>query len=159
MVDIILWIIILILFALSFASIIFPIIPGPLVLWAGFLIHFFFIEGSGLSTLFWIAMVTLTVLLIISDIVANSYFVKKYGGSKWGERVAAIGVIIGSFILPPLGILIIPFVGVLIVELLQSRTTKEAFRASLGSLFGFLGGSVAKIAIQALMIIWFLIEV
>ncbi|WP_163529990.1 DUF456 domain-containing protein [Halobacillus ihumii] len=156
--DILIWIIIIALFLASFASIIFPIIPGPLVLWLGFLAYFFFINGEELSVLFWIGMVILTVILIVADIIANSYFVKRYGGSKWGERFAAIGVIVGSFIIPPFGLIILPFILVLIVELVQKRSTEEAFKASLGSLFGFLSGSVAKVVIQLIMIIWFFIE-
>ncbi|MFG6149132.1 DUF456 domain-containing protein [Halobacillus sp. B23F22_1] len=157
--DFVIWIIILLLFLASFASLIFPIIPGPLVLWLGFLAYYFFINNAGLSLIFWIAMVLLTILLIVSDIIANSYFVKKYGGSKWGERAAAIGVIAGSFIFPPFGIVLVPFVIVLIVELLQKRSAEEAGKAALGSLFGFLSGSAAKVLIQSFMIVWFFIEV
>nr|WP_245345336.1 DUF456 domain-containing protein [Halobacillus andaensis] len=147
------------MFLASFASLIFPIIPGPLVLWLGFLAYHFFINNAGLSLIFWIAMILLTILLIVSDIIANSYFVKKYGGSKWGERAAAVGVIAGSFIIPPFGIILVPFVIVLIVELLQKRSAEEAGKAALGSLFGFLSGSVAKVLIQLFMIAWFLVEV
>ncbi|CDQ19997.1 hypothetical protein SAMN05192559_10359 [Halobacillus karajensis] len=157
--DILIWVIIIACFIASFASVIFPIIPAPLVLWIGFLTYGFFIDGRELSIFFWIGAAVLTVLLIISDIIANSYFVKKYGGSKWGERAAAIGVIVGSFIIPPLGILIVPFVLVILVELVQKRAAEEAFKAAVGSFFGFLSGTVAKIVIQAMMIIWFFFEI
>lgn len=157
--DILIWIIIIACFIASFASVIFPIIPAPLVLWIGFLSYFFFIDGEALSLFFWIGAVFLTVLLIVSDIIANSYFVKRYGGSKWGERAAAIGVIVGSFVIPPLGILIVPFVLVIIVELVQKRATNEAFKAAIGSLFGFLSGTAAKIVIQLIMIIWFFFDI
>ncbi|MFG6119233.1 DUF456 domain-containing protein [Thalassobacillus sp. B23F22_16] len=157
--EVILWVIIILLFLLSFLSLVFPIIPGTLAIWAGFLLFHFFLDNSELSGFFWTAMVLLTVLLFVSDIIANSFFVKKYGGTKWGERSAAIGVIVGSFIIPPLGILIVPFAAVLIVELLQQRSPQDAFRASIGSLFGFLSGSVAKIVIQLIMIIWFFIAI
>lgn len=157
--DIVLWLLIIACFILSFVGIIFPLIPSPLVLWIGFLLYFFFINGSALSWVFWIAMIVLTVLLIVSDIVANSYFVKKYGGSKWGERIAALGVIVGSFIIPPFGIIIVPFIAVLFVELLQKRSTQESIRAAIGSLLGFLGGAFAKVVIQLIMIIWFFIDI
>lgn len=104
-------------------------------------------------------MVILTGLLIVSDIIANSYFVKKYGGTKWGERVAAIGVVIGSFIIPPFGIIIVPFVAVFVTEVAQQKSIQEAWRASFGSLLGFLGGAFAKAVIQLIMIIWFFIAV
>lgn len=156
---ILIWVIIIACFIASFASIIFPLIPAPLVLWIGFLAYAFFIDGSALSIFFWIGAVVLTVLLIVSDIIANSYFVKRYGGSKWGERAAAIGVIVGSFIIPPLGILIVPFVLVIIVELVQKRANNEAFKAAIGSLFGFLSGTLAKIVIQLIIIIWFFLDI
>ncbi|MEQ6390557.1 DUF456 domain-containing protein [Bacillaceae bacterium S4-13-58] len=157
--DIIIWILVIAAFLLSFVGIIFPLVPGTIMLWVGFLLYAFFIGTEALSTFFWISMVILTIVLFASDIVANSYFVKKYGGTKWGERAAAIGVIVGSFVIPPFGILIVPFITVFVVELIQKRTTTEAWKASLGSLMGFLGGSFAKVIIQLIMIIWFIIAV
>ncbi|WP_188456087.1 DUF456 domain-containing protein [Virgibacillus oceani] len=159
MLDIIIWIVIAALFILSFVGIVFPIIPSPLVLWGGFLLYHFVINADELTTIFWIAMAILTVILIVSDIIANSYFVKKFGGSKWGERGAAIAVIIGSFVIPPFGILILPFIAVFVIELIQKRTAKEAIQASIGSLIGFLGGAVAKVVIQLIMIVWFFVVV
>ncbi|WP_042220449.1 DUF456 domain-containing protein [Oceanobacillus manasiensis] len=159
MLDIMIWIAISVLFILSFVGIIFPIIPSVLVIWGGFLLYHFVLDNTELNVVFWAVMIVLTVVLIASDIIANSYFVKKYGGSKWGERAAAIAVIIGSFIIPPFGIIIIPFIAVFIIEMLQKRTAQEALLASVGSLIGFLGGAVAKVVLQLIMIIWFLIVV
>ncbi len=157
--DIIIWILIIAAFLLSFVGIIFPLVPGTIMLWVGFLLYAFLIGTEALSTFFWISMVILTIVLFASDIVANSYFVKKYGGTKWGERAAAIGVIVGSFVIPPFGILVVPFIAVFVVELIQKRTTTEAWKASFGSLMGFLGGSFAKVIIQLIMIIWFIVAV
>ncbi|MFD2627258.1 DUF456 domain-containing protein [Oceanobacillus kapialis] len=159
MLDIIIWVVIAVLFILSFVGIIFPIVPSVLVIWGGFLLYHFVLNNEVLNIVFWIVMVILTVVLIAADIIANSYFVKKYGGSKWGERGAAVAVIIGSFIIPPFGIIIIPFLVVFVIEMIQKRTSQEAFRASLGSLIGFLGGAVAKVVLQLVMIVWFLIVV
>lgn len=157
--DILLWIIIVVLFIGSFAGIVFPIIPSVLLLWVGFIVYQFGIDGSELNTIFWIAMILFTVFLISADIIANSYFVRRFGGSKVGESAAAIAVIVGSFITPPFGIIYIPFLVVFVVELLMKRTLKEAFNASIGSLIGFLGGSAAKIILQLIMVIWFFILV
>ncbi|TRM11326.1 DUF456 domain-containing protein [Lentibacillus cibarius] len=159
MLDIIIWTIIAVLFIGSFAGIIFPIIPSPLVLWVGFLLYHFVINADELSSWFWTSMAVLTIVLIAADVIANSYFVKKYGGSKWGERGAAVAVIIGSFIIPPFGILIVPFVAVFVIEMIQKKTHSEALRASIGSLIGFLGGAVAKIVIQLVMIVWFFVVI
>ncbi|MEC5424634.1 DUF456 family protein [Virgibacillus sp. C22-A2] len=157
MLDIIIWIIIIALFIVSFAGIIFPIIPSVLVLWIGFLLYHFVLNSNELTILFWIAMSVFTVILICADIIANSYFVKKFGGSKRGEMGAAFAVIIGSFIIPPFGILIVPFIVVFLIEMTQSKTPNEALRASIGSLIGFLGGAFAKVVIQFIMIVWFIV--
>ena len=155
--EIILWIVIILLFIGSFVGVIFPIIPSVLFIWLGFIIFQFGINGGELNALFWVAMILFTVLLIGSDILANSYFVKRFGGSKAGEWAAAAAVIIGSFITPPFGIIYVPFLVVFIVEMLMKRTLQEAFRASIGSLLGFLGGTFAKIILQFVMIGWFFI--
>ncbi|WP_082234379.1 DUF456 domain-containing protein [Halobacillus massiliensis] len=157
--DILVWILIVLLFIASFASLIFPIIPGALVLWLGFLMYHFVLDRTELTIFFWGIMIVLTASLFLADVIANSFWVKKFGGSKWGERSAAIGVIIGSFLIPPFGIIIVPFFVVLVVELYQTRSAEKALSASVGSLFGFLSGTAAKIVIQLFMIIWFLVEV
>ncbi|MBU8791943.1 DUF456 domain-containing protein [Oceanobacillus caeni] len=159
MLDWMVWIVIIVLFILSFAGIIYPIIPSVLVIWVGFLLYQFIINPDELTIVFWIIMAVFTLFLFLADILANSYFVKKYGGSKWGERGAAVAVIVGSFIIPPFGILIVPFITVFVIELLQQRPPKDAIKASIGSLLGFLGGSIAKVMIQLIMIIWFFIVI
>ncbi|WP_042142342.1 DUF456 domain-containing protein [Paucisalibacillus sp. EB02] len=159
MVDIIIWIIIVALFILSFIGVIYPIIPSVLLIWIGFLLYQFGINEDELGFIFWTIMVVFTVILFAADIIANSFFVKKFGGSKWGERGAAIAVIVGSFIIPPFGIIIIPFIAVLVIEMVQKRTIHEAFKASIGSLLGFLSGTFAKVFIQIVMIILFIFSI
>ncbi|MET3684328.1 uncharacterized protein YqgC (DUF456 family) [Alkalibacillus flavidus] len=157
--DIIWWILVIAFFVLSYAGVIFPVIPAPLVLWVGFFVYHFGINADELSWIFWVSMAILTVVLIVADIVANSYFVKRFGGSKQGEWAAAIGVIVGSFVIPPFGIIVVPAVSVLIVELLQRKHIQAAFRAVVGSLLGFLGGAVAKVVIMTVMIVWFFVVI
>lgn len=157
--EILWWVLIVVSFIAAFAGMIFPIIPSVLMLWIGFLIYQFLLTDVNIGWGFWIAMSIWTVILIFADIIANSYFVKKYGGSKAGERVAAIGVIVGSFIIPPFGIVIVPFIAVFITELIIKKTGNEALLAAVGSLIGFLSGTIAKIVIQLIMIIWFFIAI
>ncbi|MFC2947827.1 DUF456 domain-containing protein [Virgibacillus sediminis] len=159
MLDFIIWVLIIVLFIAAFAGIVFPIIPSVLVIWAGFLLYHFVLNSAELTTFFWLVMIVFTVILIGADIIANSYFVRRFGGSKMGEHAAAVAVIIGSFIYPPFGIIIVPFIAVLAIELVQRRTASEAVRASIGSLLGFLGGAFAKIILQFIMIVWFFIVI
>jgi len=157
--EAIIWIIIIALFILSFVGLIFPVIPSVVLIWIGFLLYEFVLGGTELNTIFYIAMVLFTLMLFVADIVANSYFVNRFGGSKWGDRGAAIGVIVGSFITPPFGIIYVPFIIVFVIEILQKRPPQEALKASVGSLVGFLSGSAATFLIQLIMVVWFFILV
>ncbi|MCH4985243.1 DUF456 domain-containing protein [Macrococcus epidermidis] len=155
----ILWTFVILAFLSAFVALVMPMIPGILMMWVGFFIYHFAINNNELSWFFWIAMATLTIIILISDYVLGSRFVKKFGGSKAGELTAAIGIILGSFFFPPFGIIIIPFVAVFIVELLIQQDFKRAMDASIGSLLGFLTSTLAKFIILIIMIIWFIFDI
>lgn len=157
--DIIIWIIIIALFALSFVGLFFPVLPSVLTLWAGFLLYHFLINASALTWFFWVSMGALTILLLLADVLAGSLAVKRFGGSKLGERVATFAIIIGTFVYPPFGIILLPFIAVFIAEYWQKNTGSDAFKAAIGSLIGFLSGRVAELIIQMIMIIWFFITI
>jgi uncharacterized protein YqgC (DUF456 family) len=157
--EFIYWVLIITLFILSFVGLVFPIIPSVVVLWGGFLIYEFLIAPDELSLLFWISMGALTILIFVIDFLANSHFVKKSGGSKWGERTALLATVVGSFVFPPFGLLIIPFVAVFLVEFAQKKQVKNSLSVALGTMIGFLSSSVAKVFIQLGMIGWFFVGV
>ncbi|GGG89855.1 DUF456 family protein [Staphylococcus pragensis] len=157
--DIILWILIILAFIIAFIGLIKPIIPSVLILWIGFLIYQFGFHDKGLSWIFYVAMIIFTVFILLSDFIMNKYFVNRFGGSKLGEYVALIGVIVGCFVLPPFGIIIVPFVAVLVVELIQDFDFGKALKASFGSVMAFLASTVAQAIIMVIMVIWFFIDV
>lgn len=153
------WTFVILLFVLSMVGLFYPIIPSVLALLGGVLIYHFLINNHALSMFFWISLAALTIFLFTADYFANAYFVKKYGGSKWGLRAATIGMIFGCFVPIPLAIIIVPFLFVVLVELIQKRPISESFKAGLGTILGFLGSTFAKGFIQILMIIGFFIDV
>ena len=157
--DILWWGLTIVLFALSFVGIIYPIIPSVVAIWGGFAVYQFLINPDELSLWFWISMVVLSGVLIAADIIANSYFVKKYGGSKTSETIAAIATIVGSFVFPPFGIILVPFLAVLVSELIIQKDIMQATKVGFATIIGFLGGSLAKVLIQLLMIVWFILAV
>ncbi|HBV02747.1 MAG TPA: DUF456 domain-containing protein [Staphylococcus sp.] len=153
------WLLIIIMFVIAFIGLIKPIIPSVLFLWIGYFIYHFAIDSSKLSWVFWTVMILFTVFMILSDIIMNSYFVKKFGGSKLGEIMAAVGVIIGCFVFPPFGIIIVPFILVFVSEIIQKSDISAALNASIGSLLGFLTSTIAKALIMIVMVIWFFIDI
>lgn len=143
-------------FIVSFIAFIYPIIPGILALWAGYFIYHFGINAGELTTSFWIIQIIFTIIIFIADFIANGYFLKKYGSTKWGERVGMISIIVGSFFFPPFGLIIIPFLSVFITEIMHKKTPKEAFMVGIATVVGFLSSTVAKAILQIIMIIIFI---
>ena len=157
--DVLLWIIVIALFITSFVGLIYPVLPSVLAVWGGFLVYHFFINANELTTFFWLSMGVITVILILADIFTGSLAVKQFGGSKWGERVATVAIIVGTFVYPPFGILVLPFVAVVIVEIWQKDNVGDAFKAAFGTLIGFLSGRLAEGLLQLIMIGWFFLTI
>ncbi|MCU5745771.1 DUF456 domain-containing protein [Staphylococcus sp. SQ8-PEA] len=153
-----LWILILASFLVSFIGLIKPIIPSLPFMWLGFLIYQFGFQNGHLSWIFYLAMIVFTIFMLVADFIMNKYFVNKFGGSKKSEWAALLGVIVGCFVFPPLGIIIIPFVAVFVVEMIQEPNFSNALSASFGSLIAFLASTIAQALIMIIMVIWFLVD-
>lgn len=153
-----LWLLVLISFVIAFIGLLKPVIPAVLFLWIGFIIYQWGINDASLSWIFWLGMLFLTLLIFISDLLMNRYFVNRFGGSKKGEWAALIGVILGSFILPPFGIVIVPFILVFIVEMLEQKRFDVALKASFGSIVAFFSSTFTQAFVMLIMVIWFFVD-
>lgn len=157
--EIFIWGLIILFFVISFVGLIYPIIPSVLMIWVGVVLYHFSINPDELSWISWTMFALLTVLLFLADYLANLHFVEKAGGSKWGKIAATVGLIVGSFILPPFGILIVPFALVFVTEMVQKNTTSSSLKVAFATLIAFLSGTLAKGLIQLIMIVVFIIDV
>ena len=154
--DILAWILIIAFFVIAFIGLIYPIIPSVIFILGGFVVYGLFYSFGDLPWWFCLIEVLLVVLLFGADTISNLVGVKKFGGSKAGMWGSTIGLLVGPFVIPFLGILVGPFLGAVIAELLVARTTwEQALKAGVGSLVGFLTSIVTKGIVQALMIILF----
>lgn len=157
--DIILWVLIVACFIVSFIGLVYPIVPSVLLIWLGVGIYHFGINPEELSWILLAMLLLLTILLFMADYLANLHFVEKAGGSVWGKRVATLGLIVGSFVIPPFGVIIVPFVLVLIAELIQKKPFKESIKVAVATLIAFLSGTLAKAVVQIIMIAVFIFDV
>ncbi|AEF94021.1 protein of unknown function DUF456 [Desulfotomaculum nigrificans CO-1-SRB] len=144
-----------ILFVLGMVGIVFPILPGAPLLLAGMVIYGFFDHFIHLTWPFYLGQTILMLFVFGVDYLANIWGVKKYGGSKYAVWGSVIGTLLGIFALGPLGIIVGPFLGAVGGELIATQKVNQAVRAGVGTLVGFLGGALIKIALQTLMIVWF----
>lgn len=158
--DIIFWIMIISLFIISFVGLVYPIIPGVLFLIGGFLFYGFFYSFEVFNWFFWVVEGLLMILLFIADYASNYISVKKFGGSKAGIWGSTIGLIVGPFVIPFLGILIGPFLGAVIAELIMNKENwKNSLKIGFGSVIGFISSVVTKGMIQFIMVIIFFLYV
>src|SRR6056297_1347625 len=141
-----------------------PVIPGPPISWLGILL-LHLTERVQFSLEFLVIWAVIAVAITIIDNIIPVYGTKKAGGSKWGVRGAAVGLIIGLFF-GPIGIFIGPFLGALAGELLYFHTqghkdetipkddnakNKRAFLSALGSFVGLLVGIVLKLVVSGIL--------
>jgi uncharacterized protein YqgC (DUF456 family) len=79
------------------------------------------------------------------------WFTKVTGGSKYAERGAIAGLVLG-IIFTPIGMILGSFLGALLSEWYYNRQGFfQAFKAAIGSFLGFITGTGLKIFVSAIM--------
>lgn len=130
-----------------------PVIPGPPISYIGvILLHFS--KYADFSTRFLILYLLLAIGVTVLDYVFPVWGTRKFGGSKRGIWGATIGLLVGIFIFPPIGIIVGPFAGALIGEMTGGMNFDEALPSALGSLAGVMAGIVAKLIVSGLMMFY-----
>ncbi|MCB0805416.1 MAG: DUF456 family protein [Bacteroidales bacterium] len=134
-----------------------PILPGQIFSWASLLI-LQLTQNPPFTVKFLVTWALITAAVTVLDNVVPIWGTKKLGGSKKGIWGATIGLIIGIFFFPPLGLIIGPFLGAFTGELLAGKDTNTAFRSGLGSFLGFVAGTFMKLGISFIMGYYFVIN-
>ena len=143
---------------IGIAGSILPGLPGTPVSWVGLLILYIWGNGTNaageeisMRTLIIWGIVVAVVSVI--DYVVPMWFTKVTGGSKYAERGAMVGLIVGIF-LTPVGMILGSFLGAFLFELYYNRQgAMQALKAAIGSFLGFITGTGLK-TIVAVIIMW-----
>ncbi len=150
--DIFLAILAGVLLLLGFIGTFLPVLPGPILAWAG-LLAAHFSSYSEIKIWILVAAGILTAFVSIMDNIFPSMLTKKSGGSKAGVLGSTIGLFAGFF-LGPVFVILGPFLGAFIGEMIHdSSDAKKAFKAAWGAFKGFLLGTGVKM-ISVLIFIW-----
>jgi uncharacterized protein YqgC (DUF456 family) len=154
------WGLIILLFIVAFAGLVYPVIPSVLFLYAAFLLYGVLFSFDPFNWFFWVIQGLFVLLLFGADYIANMIGVKKYGGTKAGMWGSTIGLLVGPFVIPFLGIILGPFIGAVVAELIVHKTdVKDAIKIGFGSVVGFISSVITKGIIQLLMIVYFILVV
>ena len=133
-----------------------PVLPGPPISFLG-LIFLHLTRFGHFSNTILITLGAIAVVVTILDYIVPIWGTRKFGGSKYGTRGAAVGLIIGLF-LGPLGIILGPLIGAFVGEMIFKDDVGYAFKAGFGSLLGFLTGIGLKLAASFIMTFYFVKE-
>ena len=129
-----------------------PVIPGLPISYVGLLVfHFFSSYSINNNVLLFIAFVIIAVTIL--DLLVQFYFVRKFGGTKKAVNGSVIGLILGVFFLPPLGIIIGPFFGAFLgARAEENSDTYTAIKIAFGALAGFFVGVMFKLSVSIYII-------
>ena len=125
-----------------------PLLPGVPLAWLSLV---FLKLGNVTHYSWWILGLFggIVLLTFVIDYFLALWGVRKFGGSRYGMIGAGLGLLIGSFLYPPFGIILGPFIGAFLGEMLKNTNQgKKALKAAIGSTLGFLLGVVFKISVS-----------
>ena len=135
-----------------------PGLPGPPLAYVS-LIVLQFTKFANFTITFLVLWGLLAAAITVFDYVIPIYGTKKFGGSKAGVRGSLLGLIVGIFVFPPIGMIIGPFLGAVVGELMQGKTTNKALTAGLGAFIGFVAGTAAKLVYVFVIAFYFVRQI
>ena len=146
-------------FIAGIAGAVLPVLPGAPLIWLGMLLYGLIAGFHNLSWTFFLGQGLAVALIFFVDYFAGAWGVRRYGGSKEAVWGSVIGALLGLILMGPFGLIFGPFLGAVTGELYLKNTLEKAFRVGVGTLIGFFGGLVLKLAIEIVMIVWFFMAV
>jgi uncharacterized protein YqgC (DUF456 family) len=135
-----------------------PVLPGPPLGFLG-LVVFSFLSRVEITSDELMIFGVVALLVTLLDYWFPIYGAKRTGGSKRGMWGAAIGLVLGMFFFPPLGIVVGPFMGALLGEFSLGRPAKIALKSAFGSLLGLLAGVLVKFFYAVATVVFVVIKV
>lgn len=156
--DLFLSILAIILLLVGIVGAILPILPGPIISFLG-LLSLYFTSYSPFNERFMLIWLILTVVVTGLDQVIPILGTKKMGGTQYGIRGSIVGLILGIFLFPPIGLIVGPFLGALVGELIGGKDMNQALRAGIGSFIGFLSGTFIKLVFSLIVSYYIIVNV
>ena len=130
--DITLLTITLAVMLVGLAGLIFPILPGLVIIW---LAGLFYGVASGFTTAGWILFGLMTVLMLVGSVIDNVIMgsTARQKGASWiAIGLAMLLAIAGSLILPPFGGLVFALVGLFAFEFIRLKDWRKALEINQG---------------------------
>ncbi|HWQ88669.1 MAG TPA: DUF456 domain-containing protein [Desulfitobacteriaceae bacterium] len=149
----------LVLFVLGLLGTVLPILPCAILIYGGMFLYGVITQFSTLDANFFLIQALILVLILAIDFLASAAGTRQFEGSRQAVWGAVIGTVLGLLVFGPLGIIIGPFLGAVIAEFMYHPNLNHAIRVGFGTLIGFVDGTILKLGVEIIMIIYFFIKI
>jgi uncharacterized protein YqgC (DUF456 family) len=149
--DILLWFLAVVLVAVGMAGLLFPVLPGAPMVFAGLVLAAWAEDFAHVGPITLAVLAVMAALTYVADFLAGAFGAKKFGASRRAVFGAMLGAMAGIFFGIP-GVLLGPFIGAFIGELSARTGLKTAGRAGFGAALGLAMGIAAKLALAFAMV-------
>lgn len=136
-----------------------PALAGPPLNFLGLIVLSLAWGWRTFNPVFLIVLGGLTALTMITDYYLPMSGSKRYGSTKRGFWGALIGMIAGTVLFPPFGLVIGAFLGAVIGEVTAGKNGSEAMRAGWGAFVGVLAAMLFRLFVSGLITVVFIIKV
>ncbi len=151
--------IVILLMLVGIVGIIFPVLPGSGLVFVAIAAYGWYEGFQVISVKYLAVMGALTVFAMAMSYISALWGAKLTGAGRAGSWGALLGLIIGLFIFPPLGLVLGPLVGAFLGELIVKGDARQAALAGLGAVVGVFSGMFIHLIIALIMFITFLLKV
>ena len=145
MIDILIYVASSLLLLGGIAGCVLPFLPGPPLAYMGLLL-LHLTDVAHFSTSQLIVWLIVVVVLQVVDYITPLLGSKYSGGTDYGNRGCMAGTLLGLLFMP-WGIIAGPFIGAVLGEMMGGRNLPQALRAGIGTLIGFMVGTLLKVVI------------
>lgn len=122
-------VIILFVLLIGLVGTIVPILPGILLMWAGVVVYGFLVGFDTLGIVITIAVTLISALAFALGLIVPKRAADEAGAARSSQWAAAIGAVIGFFVIPIVGVVVGALVGIALSEY-NSKGSWELARGS-----------------------------
>ena len=123
-----------------------PPVPGPPLAYLALICLSVARDWEPFSPLFLAAAAAVVLAVTVLDFVVPAVGAKRYGAGKLAVWGSLVGMVVGTFVFPPLGTFVGAWAGALVGELVVGKAPPAALRASWGVFVGTMAGIALKVA-------------
>lgn len=137
------------------AGLVLPVLPGLAVMWLAAVV-WAILDGGGWVR--WGAVLIITVLALVGTVAATWLSGRRagqQGAPWWVMAVALVGMVVGFFLIPLIGVIVGGVVAIWLAELIRLRHPRQAWDTTWAALEGYGAGTAVQLGCGvAVLLVW-----